>query len=271
MKNLVSFFLSVVLLCSLCACRSNFMEYDGDEPTTSTTIPTTESDTDVNVLAGKTIVYDGDSICEGVYGGGGYAELIAELTGSISINEGQGGGRLCTQDGSEDSFHSVVDNIVNLPKDADLYCFQGGINDWWSYGQLGSYDADDFTGELDTTTVCGALEAIFRYAFENFDGKVCFVITHKIQSTAYKQNANGNTFTEYHDAMVGICEKYSIPYYDAFCDSGLNGWDDEWSSALLTGNAEGTPDGCHPNEEGYRLCYAPQMIELFEDLMAPEK
>ncbi|MBR5774588.1 MAG: hypothetical protein IKY44_07035, partial [Clostridia bacterium] len=106
------------------------------------------------------------------------------------------------------------------------------------------------------------------YALENFEGKpVCFVITHKVQSTAYHENANGDTFTEYHDAMIEICEKYSIPYYDAFCDSGLNGWDDEWSSGLLTGNSEGTQDGCHPNEEGYRLCYVPQMIELFESII----
>lgn len=267
MKKSIVFLICFFMIFSLCACRLNMLDYSGPEPTTQ---PTTESTTvpDVSVLSGKKIIYDGDSICEGVYGGGGYAKIIDELTGSISSNEGKGGGRLRTQAGSEDNFHSVVDNIENLPKDADLYCFQGGINDWWNYGVLGNYDEDDFTGELDTTTVCGALEAIFRYALENFEGKpICFVITHKVQSTAYSKNANGNTFTEYHDAMIGICEKYSIPYYDAFCDSGLNGWDDDKSSALLTGNADGVPDGCHPNEEGYRLCYVPQMIELLESLM----
>ena len=271
MRKLICFLLCIVATFSLCACRSNLFGYNG--PTTTTkpiTQTTTELTTNpnVSVLSGKKIVYDGDSVCEGYYGGGGYAAIIGELTGSISINKGKGGGRLRTQVGADDSFHSVVDNVKNLPKDADLYCFQGGVNDWWTYGVLGTYDKNDFTGELDTTTVCGALEAIFRYALENFEGKpICFVITHKVQSIAYKTNANGNTFAEYHDAMIGICEKYSIPYYDAFCDSGLNGWDDDWSSALLTGNAEGEQDGCHPSEEGYRLCYVPQMIELFENML----
>ena len=221
-------------------------------------------------LAGKKIVYDGDSICAGTYGGGGYAKLIADLTDSTYVNYAVGGGRLVTQEGNEDTFHSVVDTLLALPKDGDLYCFEGGINDWWSYGILGSYDTENFTDELDTSTVCGALETIFRFSLGNpvFENKpICFVITHKIQRTAYVKNENGNTFKDYHDAMVGICNKYSIPYYDAFLESGLNGWNEVQSNTFLTGNAEGTADGCHPNEEGYRRFYVPQLISLFEKIM----
>lgn len=221
-------------------------------------------------LAGKKIVYDGDSICAGVYGGGGYAKLISDLTESTYVNHAVGGGRLVTSGSRPDSFHSIVDNLINLPKDGDLYCFEGGINDWWSYGVLGSYDTENFTGELDTSTVCGALETIFRFALGNpvLDSKpICFVITHKIQRTAYVKNANGDTFKDYHDAMVGICNKYSIPYYDAFLESGLNGWNDYQNNTFLTGNADGTPDGCHPNEKSYKRHYVPQLISLFEKII----
>ena len=67
--------------------------------------------------------------------------------------------------------------------------------------------------------------------------------------------------------MVGICNKYSIPYYDAFLESGLNGWNDYQNNTFLTGNADGTPDGCHPNEKSYKRHYVPQLISLFEKII----
>lgn len=214
----------------------------------------------------KKIVYDGDSICLGAFGGGGYAKIIADkLMGSYD-NHAKGGARLTAKSGN--SYHSVVDNITNLPTDGDLYCFEGGINDFWTPKELGTFSKTDFTGTLDTNTICGALETIFRYALTNFVGKpICFVITHKIQSTAYSKNANGDTFEDYRNAMVGICNKYSIPYYDAFSESGLNGWNNAQNNAYLTGNIDGTADGCHPNAEGYKRYYVPQLISLFERII----
>jgi lysophospholipase L1-like esterase len=112
------------------------------------------------------------------------------------------------------------------------------------------------------------LESIFRQAIEKWVGKpICFIITHKIQGTAASKNTLGNTFTEYHDTMVKICNKYSIPYYDAFLYSGLNGSITTQSNAYLNANASGTADGCHPNEEGYKRYYVPQLISLFESLI----
>jgi glycerophosphoryl diester phosphodiesterase len=213
-------------------------------------------------LYGKKIVYDGDSICYGAGSSGGYAKIIAELTGGSYVNQAVGGGRLVTK--GSNSWHSVVDNLPNLPTDGDIYCFEGGINDYWTSGmQLGTFDHKNFDGALDTTTVCGALEAIFRYALTNFVGKpICFVITHKVQSTAYTKNANGDTFEDYRNAMVGICEKYSIPYYDAFAESGLNGWNATQNEAFFTDG-----DGCHPNEDGYKRYYVPQLLELFREII----
>ena len=177
-----------------------------------------------------------------------------------------GGARLVSRiEGA--TYHSVVDNLSNLPTDADLYCFQAGINDYWTKGVLlGTYDPDDFDGALDTGTVCGALEAVFRYMKE-INKPVVFIISHKIQSTASSKNAMGDTFQDYHDAMVEICKKYAVPYYDAFNDSGLDGANVEQNEMYLTGNSESTPDGIHPNAEGYRLFYVPQLIRIFEDVL----
>lgn len=223
-------------------------------------------------LTGKKIIYDGDSIAESRTGsaannGGGYAKLIADAVGGTYQNFAVGGARLTTKP-ADKTYHSVVDNLSNLPTDGDLYCFEGGINDFWTPKTLGTFSKTDFTGTLDTNTICGALETIFRYALTNFVGRpICFVITHKVQSTAYVANANGNTFEDYRNAMVGICQKYSIPYYDAFAESGLNGWNTAQNNAYLTANTNGTGDGTHPNEEGYKRYYVPQLIALFEKII----
>jgi lysophospholipase L1-like esterase len=224
-----------------------------------------------NVLKGKKIIYDGDSIAEGRFGeiannGGGYAKLIADITNGTYVNQAVGGGYLRST--NEEGRHSVVDNLQNLPTDGDLYCFEGGINDYWTNATLGTYSLNDFFGEVDKTTVCGALETIFRYALTNFIGKpICFIIVHKVQETAYTANAEGKTFKDYRDSMVAICEKYSIPYYDAFSESGLNGWSPEQSELYMTANASGVGDGTHPNELGYKHYYVPQLLSLFRKIL----
>ena len=94
-----------------------------------------------------------------------------------------------------------------------------------------------------------------------------FVITHKITSTVYAQNNAGYTWEDVYEKMVGICKKYSIPYYDAFSESGLNAYNAVQNTNFLTSNNTGNPDGCHPNEAGYRRYYVPQLIALFESVM----
>ena len=216
-------------------------------------------------LQGKTIIYDGDSIAESRQNnGGGYPSLIADITGGTYKNFAVGGARLCSYAGK----HSVVDNLKNLPADGDLYCFEGGINDFWGNTPLGICTPGDYSGPLDTRTICGAMEAIFRHCMTNYPGKpVCFVIVHKVQQTAYKPNANGDTSADYRNAMIQVCQKYSVPYYDAFGESGLNGWDTKQSELFLTANDTAIGDGIHPNVEGYKRYYIPQLLSLFEQIM----
>lgn len=241
--------------------QGKFVSLEKEEPVGVSIVALSKSP-----ISYKTVVYDGDSICHGGSTNGGYARLVAEKVGGMYVNEGVGGGRLTTRN-SGDTHHSVCDNIVNLPVTGDLYCFQGGVNDFWANSvPLGTYSKSDFTGAVDTTTVCGALEFIFRYALVNFLGKpICFIITHKCSGATYNRNDMGDTFEDYRNAMVGICNKYSIPYYDAFSESGLNGWNDAQRAAFTINS-----DGCHPTVDGYKHFYVPQLISLFERIMPIE-
>lgn len=228
-------------------------------------------------LYGKKIAYNGDSICESrlntsslAYNGGAYAKIISDITGCTYENRAHSGGILAsaTGDGTTAARY-VVSDVENMASDADLICFEGGINDYWTKVPLGTYSESDYTGTLDTATICGALESIFRQATAKWVGKpICFVIVHKITSTVYTQNTQGYTFKDAHDMMLGICKKYAIPVFDAFEESGLNAYNSIQNTNFLTANANGTPDGCHPNEAGYRAFYVPQLIALFESLIA---
>ena len=222
-----------------------------------------------NLLEGKKIVYDGDSICESRTGttannGGGYAKIIADTVGGTYVNNAVSGALLS----SSTERHSVVDSLSALPTDCDLYCFEGGYNDYWQDVPVGTCDSADYTGAVDTSTICGALESIFRYCLSVFVGRpVCFVIVHKCQNTGHTANSTGKTFKDYRDVMIQVCEKYSIPYYDAFTKSGLNGWNEAQSNAYLTASVSGDSDGVHPNEQGYKRYYVPQLIALFMSMM----
>lgn len=222
-------------------------------------------------LRGRKIVYDGDSICSswGASNGGSYPQLIADATGCSFDNQGVGGGRFTTAVGADYNFHSIVDNLPNLPPDGDLYCFEGGVNDHWHHVPLGNFSESDYTGELDKTTLSGALETVFRYAITNFVGKpICLIIVHKCLYSAFMENDNGDTFSDYRNRMIAICEKYSIPYYDAYAKSGLNVWSAEHlANFFLVDENTGTGDGCHPNREGYIRYYVPQLVALFESLL----
>ena len=52
----------------------------------------TDTDEQNSVLEGKKIVYDGDSIAMGLFGDGGYGQMIADLTNSEMVNFAIGGG-----------------------------------------------------------------------------------------------------------------------------------------------------------------------------------
>ena len=225
-------------------------------------------------LKGKKIVYDGDSICSSwgtSRNGGAYPKIIADIVEGEYDNQGVGGGRIVTAEGSSDTFHSIVDNIVNLPTDGDLYCFEGGVNDHWHGVPLGTFSESDYTEELDKTTFCGALETIFRYAITHFVGKpICYIVVHKCPSSAFSSGYYGSsdTFADFRDKALGICEKYSIPVYDAWKDSGINSWNaSQLANYFIVSESTGTGDGTHPNEQGYRRYYVPQLIDLFERIM----
>ena len=222
-----------------------------------------------SILKGKKILYNGDSICEERYNvvgnnGGAYSKKIADLTGCIYENRAIGGGTIAISRAS----HNIVKDVENMSATADIVCFEGGINDYWQNVPLGTFSESDFTGVLDEKTVCGALESILRQALNKWVGvPICFILTHKIKPTVYKKNEANYTFMEQHDIMIKILNKYSIPYLDLFTCGGLNAYIDTLNDGFLNGGSNAHPDGCHPDENGYKKYYVRPIIKMFESIL----
>jgi lysophospholipase L1-like esterase len=212
---------------------------------------------------GKKIAYNGDSICEGSGSFvGAYAKMVAELTGGTYFNNAVGGGHLAVYSDR----HIICETVSEMPDDADLICFEGGINDYWGNCVIGSLTSG-YTDAIDTTTLMGALESIFRQAIAKWVGKpICFIIVHKVRGTDTTPNSNGDTFTDFHDAIVEACNKYSIPYLDMFLYSGMNCNIQTIAENYTMASSSGQwgVDGCHPTEDGYKVYYISKILEFFK-------
>ena len=214
-------------------------------------------------LANKKILFNGDSICQGVVNGGGYAKIIKDLTGCLIENRAVGGGTLTTGDNAN---HRIVDDIENMSDIADIVCFEGGINDYWGKRTLGTMTPmNDWTSELDESTLIGALESIFRKSLNKWQGvPICMIFTHPIQTTRWNTGySGGHTMEQQTEALKEVCKKYSIPFVDLMNESGGFNCNLDYISAKYTTNS----DGCHPNEVGYKRFYVPQIIKMFEKLI----
>ena len=215
-------------------------------------------------LRDKLIAFNGDSICEGLANGGGYAKILKDQTGCLVENRAISGGTLAI---NKRNAHMVVNDIVNMSDNADLVILEGGINDYWQDIPMGEMKPlTDFESEVDKETVLGALESIFRTCMEKWLGvPIIYVIVHPVARTRYVPNRVGYTFEELAEGIRKMCKKYSIAVVDLLNESGGFNGNIQRIAKKYTVNGG---DGCHPNAEGYRLYYVPQIRTKAESLIS---
>ena len=208
-----------------------------------------------NILHGKKITLNGDSICYGAGYIGGFIGFIADKYDMTVDNQSVSGSPIADLTSRYENKHCVVNTVSDMSKDADYVIFEGGYNDWHLWTKIGAI-TDTMSSDLDTTTFYGALESICRQALEKWkSAKIGFVITHKINDAWRTQKQEGAvylTLEGYYKAIRDVCEKYSIPYLDLSRLSRLN-TELEYYKSTYTYNG----DGIHPNQLGYETFYVP--------------
>ena len=157
--------------------------------------------------------------------------------------------------------HWLCKSVDEIDTDADYIVIEGGINEYFMGRPIGQI-TEDMTGVVDITTTIGATEHLCRRLLKKCIGKkLLFVLVPKANNIAYtplSYSIEGSTWTTYHDAILSVLRKYSIPVVDLFTTSAFN---TELSEYLVyTMNN----DGVHPNKEGYELFYVPQIVNTME-------
>ena len=187
-----------------------------------------------NKLYGKTVIWNGDSICAGSSKTGNWATRIAERNSMNCKNYAIGGGTIAeglplTMSGNKR--HSVSETLDRMHEeypDADYIIIEGGTNDADLLGiatespigtKLGNFEPWDFSGNYDKNTFCGALESVFYRAINYWTGKkIGFIVAQKMGPCKHEYPNR----RLYFDVAVEICKKWGIPYIDLWNGCYLN-------------------------------------------------
>ena len=223
-----------------------------------------------NKLFGKTIIWNGDSICQGSRHTGNWATRIAEKNSMTYKNYAVGGGTIAEDlppmsDGRlRHSVSATLDLMYEEYPNADYIIIEGGTNDADLLGlaltskegtRLGSFDPSDYSGDYDRTTFCGALESVFYRLTKYYAGKkIGFIVAQKMGF--HKASDNRRL---YFDEAVKICIKWGIPYLDLWNTCYLNPrfeWFYNKSNTPFENRDNNTgfyQDGQHLTANGYDL------------------
>lgn len=187
-----------------------------------------------NPLYGKTILWNGDSICAGKAFNDtddAWAGRIAEANNMTYKNYAVGGGTITenVQQGGVTK-HSVCATLATMYAEnpnADYIVFDGGCNDADLLGsmisgntpeRLGTFSLSDFSGNYDEDTFCGAFESIL-YRMTNYwrEAKYAYIIPHKMGIlNEYRTDYTKvhHNYRAYYDLAIQMCEKWGVQYLD---------------------------------------------------------
>lgn len=212
----------------------------------------------------KKVTLNGDSIAFGAgTGGTGFMDYIASKYNMTLDKKAVSGATIANLSSRYPDKHCICTSIDAMAEDANYIIFEGGYNDWLLWTQIGTL-TDTMSGDLDDTKFYGALESICRQALAKWEnGKIGFIITHKINDAWRTQKQEGATYPTldgYYQAIKNVCEKYSIPYLDLSKVSRLN--TELQNYKKYTYNS----DGVHPTKDGYQIFYVDTIARWMENL-----
>ncbi|MDO4326829.1 MAG: SGNH/GDSL hydrolase family protein [bacterium] len=192
---------------------------------------------------GKIINCLGDSITQGVGNDNhSWVSMLEELLPVKKINNYGISGTtvsLFPEKGKE-----FVSRFRDMDKDADVIIVFGGINDFNHSLPLGTMESE---GE---DSFYGAVKTIVRGLLEQYPLADIMFIT-PMKAFGFKDyphwntlNADGHRLVDYRNAILEVCNYYSIPVLDLFSQSNLTPDIPACKEKLLC-------DGLHPSRLGY--------------------
>lgn len=201
-----------------------------------------------DVLADKTALFVGDSICYGSQdtAGGirGWAQRIAAETGLIATNNGKSGASVSDAREVTNRGGTVLTKLMEKKaQDYDYVVLHGGVNDAWDSIAVGQMEAEYDPAYFDTSTYAGGLETLFYNAIVTYGDQAAigYLINFKAPNCTKGRIAD---MTEYNEMAKKICAKWGVTYFDMYNDPDVT------RELAFTTNAH-TNDFIHPLPSGY--------------------
>lgn len=210
----------------------------------------------VNPLFGKSVVFDGDSICNADSDGSslGWAGRIGRRNKMLWQNWAIGGGTITDISGKHCISSQSYENA-----NPDYIIIEGGTNDADIIGSIlnnnkpalfGSYDLDKYDGDYNNTTYCGAIEFLFKRLLTTYPSAKIGVIIAPKMGVLPSYTKEGNNRRAYFETLMILCEKWGIPYINLWDKGRLNP-----SLSVFYNNGENSyyTDGQHLTAKGYEV------------------
>lgn len=185
-----------------------------------------------------------------------YQPLVCKETGLINVNYGVNGTTVARKNETDTTSFSV--RYKDMQNDADLITVWLPINDFgYNFGSNGGIELGEM-GDTSDLTFYGAMKVLIEGLLTKYpnETKIGFILTPKIASLdamnthslryggGDQPNAKGYYLKQYIDAVIEVCELYSIPFLDLYRTGGMN----DFNILKMTSNVEKTgPDGLHPS------------------------
>lgn len=199
-------------------------------------------------LQGKTVLFLGDSITEGVGASSpekGYVSVFKELSGAHVVNYGIGGTRIAKQRKKSECAvwdQDFIMRVDEMQSDADVVVVFGGTNDF-GHGdtEIGVFESrGEYTFYGALHTLCTKLLNKYPYA------EIVFLTPlHRISenSTVNEIGRKTEPLSRYVAVIREVAGFYGLPVLDLFHTSGMQPKSDMIRELYM-------PDGLHPSDAG---------------------
>lgn len=215
----------------------------------------------INTWNGKKAVFLGDSITAGSWYNPtlktwenmteNWTYWVSKLCGMTYKNYGIGGTHVSSAYNSGDGSkaeQAFTNRYSNMDDDADVVFVMGGTNDWLP----DHTDTAPFGNISDSTDIsfCGAIRVLCEGLIKKYNGKQIFFLTPICNANQLSANpTTGKTLQEYCNAIIEICNMYSIEVINTHINAPLH--------FMIAENANkycSQQDGStHPNDLGQKL------------------
>ena len=222
-------------------------------------------------LDNKSIYSFGDSLMYGHHNQIGMLDELAKNHGMKYVKYAVNGASVIPQlelkIGNPILGPDIIEQIsLAAPECPEFICFNGLTNDAYDFvveqhlgtiseGYSGGYSENTYTGGLET--ICYRLREKYPHSH------ILYVCSHKMPTRSMKAQ---NILQQ---CARDVCEKWSIPYVDVYRAGQIN----TCIPAMRTAYSYDGPcdktggNGTHLNPEGYRLWYAPLILNKLIQMM----